>query len=838
MARCALATALSVGAGQALGRFVDVPATSAIGLVLVVLGFAALAWVVLARLRWPRLAGHATEMVGVSLVAVGLGVVRGACSGGAVRHEVGWRDERAGWLEGGVVEGPESARGGVRFLLRVEASSLRLPRGLVASLWSDSAAGIPRFGATIRTRASLHAPRVSNTPGGFDEVRWLESRGASLSGSVLGAAWSEPRGPPATPRVFLDRLRARWSARLSARVPGESGEFLRGLLLGERDRVSPEAVDELRRAGVLHLLALSGQHVALVAVLLVACLRWVRVGARAEAVASGLGVWAYAVLSGSSPSVVRAAVAASVSGLGRFLGRRVSGGDALAWSTALAIFAAPRLALDAGFQLSCLASVGLLVSAAIERRLAWRSALAEPRWAASGTVRWLLRLGARSARGGLSLLLATTCAQLAVLPLLAARFSAVSLVGLASNLFLVPLCAALLAFGLPLLVLDSVIPTPASAWRPLSALAAVLLEGGGGFASWPGAWRACTLEPGWALACLALAIGAAAVGSGAKARNEANVTEALPRSAGRSHGAAWAAAGLALGIAVTSFAALRPAPQSTLRYWLLDVGQGDAQVLEFADGRVLIVDCGDARQGFDAGARVLVPFLRARHIAHVDCVVVTHEDRDHSGGWPALAREASIGELDSGSEALQALRDRGTRGSRPIRSRAVAAGDTLLQGVGYRVRVLWPPAGHTGLASNERCVVLEVEADGQRLFLTGDADSLTEEKWLPAVSGPADFLKLGHHGSRSSTGLAVLAALRPARAGISCGRHNRFGHPHAETLARLGRARVPVSRTDRDGTLRIDFGDRIPDAPLAAETFSEALLGRARPAPRSLTARP
>jgi competence protein ComEC len=170
-----------------------------------------------------------------------------------------------------------------------------------------------------------------------------------------------------------------------------------------------------------------------------------------------------------------------------------------------------------------------------------------------------------------------------------------------------------------------------------------------------------------------------------------------------------------------------------------------------------------------------------------------------------VQREAGAKEFASGVEALRALRRRG---------RVLAAGDTLCRGNGYRVRVLWPPAGETGLAGNARSVVLAVEVGTgpQRLLLTGDADSTIEASWLGAAGGRANCLKLGHHGSRSSSGVAALAALAPEVAVVSCGRRNRFGHPHAETLSRLAASGARVRRTDREGTIRLDFGSA-PAAP-------------------------
>jgi len=386
---------------------------------------------------------------------------------------------------------------------------------------------------------------------------------------------------------------------------------------------------------------------------------------------------------------------------------------------------------------------------------------------------------------------ATAFAQAAVLPLLAVRFGAVSVVGLASNLALVPACDALLGFGLPLLVVDALTPTPGSLWRVLSVLAASLLRAGEWFASWPGSWLPCAMTPGVAVAMTAAATLPWILGR-------------VPRAGAQ--GAAVACAGLWLGLGAGAFFPLAPKRAVDLRYWLLDVGQGDAQVLEFRDGTTWAVDVGDAREGFDAGRSVVAPFLRARGVRALDLVLLTHEDRDHVGGLEGLERDIAVRRVVSGRECLEAL---GRRGVRLPLSAAVCAGETLLTRPGpLSARVLWPPAGTTGIEPNGRSVVLEIETSGERLVLAGDADTASEAVWASRAAAPLTALKLGHHGSHTSSAGATLDALRPRLVLISCGANNRFGHPHADVLERLAERHIPSWRTDRQGTLALDLGLR------------------------------
>ncbi len=754
----------------------------------------------LAILSVPLFAASRRSRPRVEALAWGVLLVGAAGARGSLRAErarppdlsSAFREERRGWVEGVVREAPSAARSGVRFPLRVTASTLGLPAGTGISVWCEAGSGAPRAGSRIAAHLRLRAPRPCTTPGGFDEAEWLRSRGAALAARLTGAAWRQTRSPPPSPAAYLGRVRERWSARLGARVPGEAGEFLRGLLLGERGRVSPEAIDDLRRAGALHLLALSGQHVVLVAILLAALARGLGARPLAEGLWATAGVWAYSILTGASPSVVRAATASTLAAGARALGRPSSGVAVLVWSAALGAAAQPDLALDVGFQLSCLASAGLAAAGSIGRSLGRVLPAA------------LGRLAPARAAASLGMaVLGTAVAQAAVLPLLAARFGAVSAVGLLSNLVMVPVCAALLALGLPLLVADSLLPVPGCLWRGLAALAGFLLRAGGVFSGWPLAWVPCAMTAGMAVGALACGgVGGAAALVAARA-GRGPVRPRLRRWAIAAGGAAVAGW---VGLVAAGFVPHREAPRSTLSYWLLDVGQGDAQVLEFCDGRVMVVDMGEARAGFDAGARVVAPFLRARGVRVVDLAVITHEDGDHAGGWRGLARDVPVRAVAGGRETLAALRAQGAlRGTR-ARLRTVAARDTLLAGPGYRVLVLWPPPGDTGLPVNQHAVVLQVEAGADRLVLTADTDSATEAEWLGRVRAPASVVKLAHHGAGSSTGTALLDALRPRRAVVSCGLDNRFGHPHPATLARLRERGIPLWRTDLQGTARLDLG--------------------------------
>jgi competence protein ComEC len=238
----------------------------------------------------------------------------------------------------------------------------------------------------------------------------------------------------------------------------------------------------------------------------------------------------------------------------------------------------------------------------------------------------------------------------------------------------------------------------------------------------------------------------------------------------------------------------------------LDVGQGDGAVLRTPGGRWLAIDAGPASGGrTDAGRRVVAPFLERQGVRALAAILISHAHADHMGGVPALLRRFGVGlVLEPGASvpdpaygALLAGLDSSGIAWHPAR-----AGERFtLDGVRFSVLHPRPGWAEWGEDVNEDSVVLLVEYGGFQALFTGDA-GFPAEAALRGSVGPVDLLKVGHHGSRGSTSGELLDSLRPLAAVISVGR-NDYGHPSPETLARLERRRVPVLRTDEDGTISV-----------------------------------
>ena len=638
------------------------------------------------------------------------------------------------------------------------------------------------LGQRIAAELRLAPASGFRNPGGFDYAAHLAREGISVTGSARAervTPLEEPR-PPWPARVKSRALEAIGSA-----LPPASAALLAGLLLGERTTLPRELDDGFRRAGVYHVLAVSGFNVAILAAAVFALCKLVRLGRRASAVVAIVLVIGFAAVVGPEPSVLRAVIMAVLVLAALLLERDASVANSLALA-ALAILALrPADLLDPGFQLSFAATAGI-VAAPLPRGLI---------------------LGALGV---------SVAAQLAVLPIALAHFNQLSTIGVVANLAVVPLAGAgtivgLLAVGLAFLS-DALAQIAFDAvWPVLLALrAAVALA-----AAVPGAVVHLPAPHWLAIACYTAAL--------LLLLTSYRLREARRRLARLS--AAAAGALLLVAVAIAAWPLLRP-PDGRLRLTVLDVGQGDAIVVEAPDGRALLIDAGPGGPWrLDAGERVVAPYLWNRGHLRLAGTVVTHDDADHAGGMPAIRRLLGAAETwDAealargprwlGGAMISLVRPSrggggGVRG--PLRDPWLlgAAGRTApdTSASGSVASVVEEGAPHpTAPASrqsrNNEAVVLRIEYGLVSFLLASDIEAAREQA-LVASDTPlaATVLKVAHHGSRSSTTSAFLRAVGPTVAVISVGARNAYGHPDDGVLARLAAADARVYRTDRDGAV-------------------------------------
>ncbi|MEK6607947.1 MAG: DNA internalization-related competence protein ComEC/Rec2 [Myxococcota bacterium] len=625
-------------------------------------------------------------------------------------------------------------------------------------------------GDVVSTEARLHRPRGYKNPGAFDVERALRGRGVEAVGAVM-----PPRGVRLVARgepSLLARVAA-WRASLGRHLDeslsGDRRALVGAMVLGERGLVTPPVEEAFRRAGITHLLSVSGLHLAALALLTYVALR--RLLARVPRLALSVSVRAlaatatipagaaYSLLAGADHPVVRSTIVAAAL-LGAVIAARPPDGASALALAALAILALDPVALfDPSLQLSFAACVGLMLA---------------PRISGKGPARGLARMA-----------LMTGAASLATAPLVAIHFGVLPVTGGVANLVCVPWTTAVL---LPASLAGTLLlPFWPGAAAPLLAVAGaasdVLVQAARLFSDAPAAviavGRPTAIEAvlAWIAAALLLR--------------------------GRLRLAAIAAAALAL---VVGAGAAARAWRSGATVTFVDVGQGDAILVELPRGRTLLVDGGGSFDGGpEVGEAALLPLLRARRVARIDVMALSHPHPDHFGGLIAAARRFPVGELWTSGEPsdhpgyralLGALEAQGVQ---PRPPRRWAIGDALVEPL--HPSPSWAPA----LSTNDNSLVLRVSVGARSVLLTGDLEA--EGEILLAAERPrADVLKVPHHGSRTSSTDELLVAVRPRLAVASLGADNRFGFPHAEVIDRYARGGVPLLRTDQHGAVIVRLG--------------------------------
>jgi competence protein ComEC len=492
----------------------------------------------------------------------------------------------------------------------------------------------------------------------------------------------------------------------------------------------------------------------------------------------------FALLVGWAPSIGRAVVMGGIGLAGVAMGRPRDRGATMAVAALILLALNPAVLFDIGFQLSFAATWGLLflAPALCPHLEAWT------RWlgGASGHVAEALSV--------------TVGAHLAVAPLLALHFQAVPVAGLIANLLAVPLVVVVVPAGLALLPVVATIDA-AGAWA-LALLRpglAALLWITGVFARTP--WTTLVtppVPPSVAAACYVVLGGGVALASGSWRPPRWQVTCAT-------------AAGLAL-FAAWYVGAVRPPPGLVVT--ALDVGQGDAVLVQSPSGRTVLIDGGGEPGGprgdWDVGRMRVVPALRHAGVRRLDVILLTHPHEDHVGGLPAVVENFPVGlVLDSGvphpsPSYLRLLRM--TEAGR-IAYRKAREGQTVELGSGVRLSILYPPdfpPTVEGDPVHARSVMARLTYGRAGVLLAGDIEGPVERYLIDRGAVPqSQVLKVGHHGSRTSTTRVFLAQVRPQIAVISVGAGNGFGHPHQSTLDALAAMRIAVYRTDHDGAVRL-----------------------------------
>jgi competence protein ComEC len=685
-----------------------------------------------------------------------------------------------------------------------------------------------RYGEMVEVEGKVRTPRNFGNPDAFDYRNFLARQDVfwTLSTIVLKAL----------PGKCGNRFDAAVIAMRTA-ILGRIAELYRGnaydiammnqILIGESSGLDRMWTEEYRSTGTFHALVISGTHVAVLAATFLFLLRICMVPRRTATLLTVLAAWVYAVLTGLHAPVLRSATGMSLFAIGSlfFRDRRLL--NILAGVALLFVLVDPDQIFDASFQLSFLAVAFLAVfavpliertsqvTASASRDLAdtGRDPHLEPSVAAmrielrlyADTLSWVLRLPlsvsrvavCTTARVGVfffDIFVISAMVQAGLALPMVIYFHRVSITGLSANAFVVPLLGLVVPLGF-LAVFTN--------FHWVAGLTALLLE----WSRRTVAWHA-HLEPNWRIPAppvvlsiaIALALGLAAV----------RWKSVWMRRA-------------ATGFLVALLAILIVFPFAprlsgrNLEMTVIDVGQGDSIFLSFPSGKTMLVDAGGipsfghkenpdrAPVHMEIGEDVVAPYLWTRGLQRIDVVAISHLHDDHVGGIPAILNDFAVGELWVGvTEDCEAWRHiQAVAHARGTVIRRFARGAEMPFG-GTWISVLAPATDYVMGAepANNDSLVMRIQYGERSFLLTGDMEKAVELNVAETAGWPrADVLKVGHHGSRTSSTPAFLDQVHPALAVMSDGYGNLYGHPHPLTLANLRDRHVLALRTDLDGAV-------------------------------------
>jgi competence protein ComEC len=775
------------------------------------------------------------------------------------------RDGRPVTLRAHLLTPPRPNPFGASAEIRVTTGALRHARLLLrGARWAP----LPRsltIGEEVRVEGRLEALDASTgadpppaagsgEASSFDFDAYLRARG--VAGELLleevRRTGRRRQGVPGA----LDRMRARAERAVVAGMPEPQGALLRGMVLGQDEAIDEAVREDFRDSGLAHLLAVSGQNVMLLAALALPVLALAGAGLRIRfAVLAGV-IALYVPLAGAGPSLQRAGVMGLAGIAALSASRPASRWYALLLAAAATLAWNPRSWSDTGWQLSFAAVAGILTLGVPLQRTLRRAAEelipagggAPARTASDqGGVRGQAaaeagglssfyrytresrqapsvggappgpRLSVRPAVGAAARLLAdgiavTVAATLATAPLLAHHFGSVPLAGLPANLLALPAVAPAMWLGMLKIAVGQAGPLGAPPAAALGQIADLPVR----YLAWlaercsdlPGGQLTLPLRsPGAVLAAYAVLAGAALLARktvrplGPGLVERAARWRRLPRTRKLALATLLATALLAGGAEALD----GPGPPGRLTVRFLDVGQGDATLVQHPDGTAVLFDGGPPEAG-------VARLLRKAGVERLALVVATHASRDHHGGLEDVIERFPVEALLDGGDGtadpsfralVEGAADRGVQ-----RLRATAPLAVNLAGGDLRIRLLSPPPRPPGPAPedpNPRAVVALVTAGAFELLLTADAES---ESLLPLDLPDVDAMKVAHHGSADPGLPEVLDELEPEIAAIEVG-PNTYGHPAPSTLNALDKAGVRTYRTDHHGTvtLTLDGGE-------------------------------
>lgn len=629
------------------------------------------------------------------------------------------------------------------------------------------------------TRGKIEKPKSSqNNPQSFQFEKYLHQNQIFWILTTHQFNLSQCQNQPLTFFSFLEKARQKGIGHLEETFPASAAALSAALIFGERDLISPEVEQDFIKIGVIHLISISGLHIGLLAAMLFYIFMRVGLTREKSIVLLIILLPIYALLTGAAPPVIRAILMIILILIERLLFR--SKGmpvDALSIAFMIYVFRAPFTLLDIGFQLSFIVTFALIISS---------------------------KSISRAKSSAHQLLMISLVAQLASLPILLFYFYEVSLVSIFANVIFVPFFSVII---LPLSFISfaaSLISNGIS--LPFITLLFYLVDisnhAADIFSSLPFASVVIGKPSVSILSVLCISILLVFI----------NMENKIEKSILKKFIYCLPVLIIVFHLLMTHFS-----PYGKVVF--VDVGQGDSIFIKlpFNQGNILIDTGGvlsftkehweEKREEFDTGKDIVIPFLKSEGITSVDMLILTHGDLDHIGGAISILKEMRVkkivmpqGQEHAGLEKEIINLARVKR----IPIQFVGAGDRLR--AGKTDFFVLSPQPDQPLQGNDSSIVIKAFIGGLEWLFTGDLEKEGEDLFMKSYPQlDIDVLKVGHHGSKSSSSEEFLSYVDPEIAIISVGAENRFGHPNSEVLKRLTDRQIAIYRTDRHGAITYTF---------------------------------
>ena len=637
-------------------------------------------------------------------------------------------------------------------LKRVNDAHLRAPVRIRVYQQEDQQLSV---GNQLELSLFLEIPNQATNPGQFDYRAYLKTKGIVAVGKsyqVLSRLED----------LKLIGLTGRWRGSLiqtlQRHLPSDIAPLYAAMVLGDRAGLSPELKRAYQTAGVSHVLVISGLHLTLVSSTLLLLLYFARLSLQSATLVTISFVWGFALLTGLSFSIQRAAIMLTVAFAMRAYFLNTRSLNTLAWAALFIILFNPMALGDVGWQLTCCATLGIL--------------LILPALRSESHGKWQ------------QLLCTALAAQLATLPIVINQFGYLSLVAIPANLTVVPLTYSCLLLGILYLVplWRWVIHWPLVLVLRLNRLMAYAWASIPGVKLAVGAWGGVEIT-----VFILFVVGLVS----AKYLNQKRFVR-----------------GLCFAGIITLILLNITSVGKNFQFTFLDVGQGDSAVLRWPDGYTMIIDGGLADAYTDNGEDVIIPYLRHEGINRIDAIMVSHSDIDHFGGLLSVAKafpiatcylsaHALYAEDDHLIELLAVLKRQGCQIS------VLQRGDLLNLGSEGAMEVLYPPAKPLRPDDNDTSLVVRVSYLQTSILFTGDITTKVEEELVRDFSSllSSDIIKAAHHGSGGSSSEIFLQSVQAQSVILSAGRNNRYNHPHPLVVARCQQYGMAIWRTDHSGAI-------------------------------------